>query len=152
MPPRRSNRNGDRTRATAFGRAYPNLQRALLLSCEAGPFLLIATIATGAGIWKRPMWQRAVLWRAAFWSFLSRWILVGCAITWSWNEWGRGDLAEEERQAEREASRERVQRQMRERRERDDELQRQREYQEHAQEQGQGQTQEQAQAQDAAGG
>ncbi|ETI28579.1 hypothetical protein G647_01029 [Cladophialophora carrionii CBS 160.54] len=93
MPPRRS-RNGNHARTTAFGRKYPNLQRALLLSCEASPFLLLATIAAGAGIWKRPMWQRAILWRLALWSFLSRWLLVGFAITTSWNDWGREDREE----------------------------------------------------------
>ncbi|OAL40177.1 hypothetical protein AYO20_00597 [Fonsecaea nubica] len=94
-PPRRRNGGNDSARTTAFGRAYPNLQRALLLSCEVGPFLLIATILTSAGIWKRPMWQRALLWRAALWSFLSRWILVGCAITWTWNEWGQEERREQ---------------------------------------------------------
>ncbi|OAP57594.1 hypothetical protein AYL99_08332 [Fonsecaea erecta] len=95
MPPqRRRAGDNDSARTTAFGRAYPNLQRALLLSIEVGPFLLIATILTSAGIWKRPKWQRAMLWRAAVWSFLSRWILVGCAITWTWNDWG----PEEQRQ------------------------------------------------------
>src|ERR1700761_9270001 len=128
MPPRRSNRNGNNARTTAFGRAYPNLQRALLLSCEAGPFFLIATIATGAGIWKRPMWQRAMLWRAALWTFLSRWILVACAITWSWNEWGR-----EDRQELEEGGVARGRHPMREPRERDDGRRGQQDDEEHRQ-------------------
>ncbi|OCT44090.1 hypothetical protein CLCR_00723 [Cladophialophora carrionii] len=101
MPPRRS-RNGNHARTTAFGRKYPNLQRALLLSCEASPFLLLATIAAGAGIWKRPMWQRAILWRLALWSFLSRWLLVGFAITTSWNDWGREDRQERDEERDEE--------------------------------------------------
>jgi hypothetical protein len=36
-----------------------------------------------------------MLWQAALWSFLSRWVLVGCAVTWTWNEWGR-DVEDEE--------------------------------------------------------
>jgi hypothetical protein len=91
MPPRRRARAEKET--TAFGRAYPTLQRILLLSCEATPFLTIATILTGTGIWKRPKWQRNILWQAALWSFLSRWVLVGCAVTWTWNEWGRDEDA-----------------------------------------------------------
>ena len=97
MPPLTTARNS-KTSATAFGRAHPTLQRALLLSCEAGPFLLVAAIVTSAGLWKRPMWQRAMLWRVALWSFLSRWVLVGCAVTWSWNEWGREEVTEEREQ------------------------------------------------------
>lgn len=90
MPPaRRSTRTATDPRANAFGRAHPNLQRALLFSCDASPALLIATILAGAGLWKRPFWQRSMLWRVAMWSFMSRWILLVCAVTWTWNEWGR---------------------------------------------------------------
>ncbi|KIW72879.1 hypothetical protein PV04_01040 [Phialophora macrospora] len=133
MPPRRS-RNGNRARTTAFGRAYPNIQRALLLSCEASPFLLLATIATGAGIWKRPTWQRAILWRIALWSFLSRWILVGCAITCSWNEWGRDDGREQD-----EEDRDRARRLVQEQLERNEEQHRRRQYQEQERNQNQAQ-------------
>jgi hypothetical protein len=38
-----------------------------------------------------------MLWQAALWSFLSRWVLVGCAVTWTWNEWGRDGEDEEGR-------------------------------------------------------
>lgn len=88
MPPQRS-QDADDNKTTAFGRAHPNLQKTLIASCQACPFLLIATILMGAGVLKRPKWERIFLWRAALWSFLSRWILVSCAITWSWNDWGR---------------------------------------------------------------
>jgi hypothetical protein len=99
MPPR-SRRHQHPSQTTAFGRSHPNLQRLLLWCCEASPYLMLATIATGAGILKRPLWQRALLWRAALWSFLARWILVGCAITWSWNDWGREDEAQRRRAAD----------------------------------------------------
>jgi hypothetical protein len=80
------------------------------------------------------VWQRAMLWRIALWSFLSRWILVGCAITCSWNEWGRDD-----RQEQDEEDRDRARRQLQEQLERNEEQHRQRQYQEQEQNQNQAQ-------------
>ena len=76
-------------RATAFGRAHPHLQRLLILSYQSSPLLLLAAIASAAGVWPSLRWQRKWIYRAAVWSFFSRWVFLGCAVTWSWNEWGR---------------------------------------------------------------
>lgn len=87
-------------RNTAFGRAHPNLQKTLIVACQASPPLLIATILWTAGVMKRPMWERVLVWRAALWSFVSRWVLVSCAITWTLAGWEEG-YAEEQRERER---------------------------------------------------
>jgi len=93
MPPRRQSPPAGPTdeRDTAFGRAHPNFQRALIVACQASPPLLIATILWTAGVMKRPMWERMAVWRAAWWSFVSRWVLVSCAITWTLAGWEDGD-------------------------------------------------------------
>lgn len=90
MPPQRDPAARRSSRANAFGRAHPTLQRALLYCCQLEPYFIIATILVGARIWKRPAWQHAALWWTAVWGFMSRWILVGCAMTWTWNDWGPG--------------------------------------------------------------
>lgn len=73
---------------TAFGRAHPELQKSLITACQLSSPLLIATILWTAGFLKRPKWERILLWRAALFGFLSRWVLVSCAITWTLNGWG----------------------------------------------------------------
>jgi len=94
MPPPRRSSPTNNDKDTSFGRAHPNVQKALIMACQASSPLLVATVLWGAGVMRRPMWERALMWRAAWLSFVSRWILVGCAITWAWNEWGDDDAAE----------------------------------------------------------
>lgn len=95
MPPQRGAERKDEY-VTAFERAHPKLQKFLLTACQASSPLLLATTLFAAGFMKRPLWERIFMWRAALFSFLSRWVLVTCAITWTLNGWG-GD---EEQQRE----------------------------------------------------
>jgi hypothetical protein len=96
MPPqRRAERKVEYV--TAFERAHPKLQRFLLTACQASSPLLLATTLFAAGFMKRPLWERIFMWRAALFSFLSRWVLVTCAITWTLRGWG-GDEQEQQEQ------------------------------------------------------
>lgn len=107
-PPRRTNRKDEYV--TAFERAHPNLQRFLLTACQASSPLLLATTLFAAGFMKRPMWERVFMWRAALFSFLSRWVLVSCAITWTLRGWGEGDEDGDDRERhQREEQQEREQ-------------------------------------------
>jgi len=57
--------------------------------------LLLATTLFAAGLMKRPLWERVFMWRAAMFSFLSRWVLVSCAITWTLRGWGEREAEED---------------------------------------------------------
>ncbi|KAJ9625420.1 uncharacterized protein PV06_02960 [Exophiala oligosperma] len=95
MPPRRRRSGqaqaaaatGGNEYATAFGRAHPIVMRGLVTVCQCSGPLLIGTILWTAGFLQRPMWERVTMWRAYLWTFISRWVLVGCAITWTLNGW-----------------------------------------------------------------
>lgn len=92
MPPRRNQRTPtpqtDEGYVTAFERAHPHIQNMLFSACRVSTPLLFATTLFAAGVMKRPLWERDFMWRAALASFLSRWVLVSCAITWMLNGWG----------------------------------------------------------------
>ncbi|KAI1628974.1 hypothetical protein EDD37DRAFT_30834 [Exophiala viscosa] len=97
MPPRSTSTPNHDT-DTAFGRAHPNLQKTLIAACQASGPLLIGTILWSAGFMKRPMWERALLWRAYLWTYISRWVLVSCAITWTLAGWGNQNEGQEQAQ------------------------------------------------------
>ncbi|KAK5197472.1 hypothetical protein LTR99_007842 [Exophiala xenobiotica] len=79
---------------TAFGRAHPKVMKGLIVACQFSGPLLIGTLLWTAGFLKRPMWERVMMWRAYLWTYISRWVLVSCAITWTLNGWGPQDEGE----------------------------------------------------------
>ncbi|KIW15496.1 hypothetical protein PV08_05542 [Exophiala spinifera] len=97
-PPRRPSAPAQANEySTAFGRAHPTLAKGLVMVCQSSGPLLIGTLLWTAGVLRRPMWERVTLWRAYLWTFISRWVLVSCAITWSLAGWEgqNGDPAED---------------------------------------------------------
>jgi hypothetical protein len=86
MPPRPA--PNDEKFQTAFARAHPILNELLMTSGALSPALLLTATLWAAGFLKRPLWERKLFWRAALVSYLSRWAVVGCTITWLMCEWG----------------------------------------------------------------
>jgi len=56
------------------------LHTSLALGARIYPVLILLTMASNFSIFRRPLWQRVLLWKCSYWSFVSRYALVAMSI------------------------------------------------------------------------
>jgi len=78
MPPTRNN-----VRAILpFEKAHPYLRRVLSYFAKSMTPLTVLILLSNTGFVRRPVWVRVVLWRLAYFSYVSRFALVGLNIAY----------------------------------------------------------------------
>lgn len=73
MPPRRS-------KTDAFQSRHPVVYASLVFGARMYPALILLTMVSNFGVLRRPWWQRVLLWKCSYWSFMSRYVLVAMSI------------------------------------------------------------------------